>query len=464
MNSNKRITRCQTLFGGRDRGSVLILTLLMILTVTILLFANMTIQQTYLRLSSSIQSGAVAENAARAGVAQSLYQLEKNSGWKAGFSDVPLSVVKEASFTVSFDSNQKIVPFSTNNYDGTSNKQGYDGRTVPPGYAHIVSIGKFAKQRKVSESLVRLGGFNPFGRGSLFTNTSGMTLTYLTDSDSWSSAAGTYSETKSNSRGDIGSNTVSSSGVRLGTGTKIHGDISIGPKGKPSRVVNGSKTQYDNIVVMSSAVTLPSVTVPDLGVSKGNVNVTAGTTRTLSPGRYGTVTINNGSTLILKDGSYQFRSITASYNSRRNPKEYPRIESSPEKEPVIIFMDQNINLRNGDLVNKYRNEKNITEPSSLQIYGSTRTTTVELRGGTSGLMGQWGTACVVYAPAATVYLNGNTYNSGYYGSIVGRGIRPPRATPYYKYPLHYDRALAGFQLPAGIVSISSRKVQVISTW
>lgn len=464
MSRNERIIRCKTLLSSKERGSVLILTLLMILTVTILLFANMTIQQTYSRLSSNVQFGAVADNAARAGVAQALYQLEKNSGWKTGFSAVPLSVVKEASYTVSFDSNQKIIPFSINNYDGTSNKQGYDGRTVPPGYAHIVSVGKYAKQSKVSESLVRLGGFNPFGRGSLFTNTAGMTLTYLTNSDSWNSAGGTYSDTKSNTCGDVGSNTITSSGVKLGTSTKIYGDISIGPKGNPSKVVSGKKTQYNSIVVMSSAVTLPSVTVPDLGKSKGNVTVAAGKTTTLQPGRYGTVTINNGSTLILTDGSYEFTSITASYNSKKTPKEYPRIESSPEKDPVLIFVDQNINLRNGDLVNKYQNKKNITEPSSLQIYGSSKTTSVELQGGTSKLMGQWGTSCVVYAPAATVYLNGNTYNSGYCGSIVAKGVRAPKAAPYYNYPFHYDRALTTFQMPEGIVSVSSKKVQVISTW
>lgn len=464
MSRREKISTTMTSPRRGERGSVLILTLLMILTVSILLFANVTIQQTYIKLSTEIQQGGVAENASRAGVAQSLYQLEKSSSWKTGFAAVPLSVIKEATYTVSFDSNQKAIPFSTNNFGGTSNRTGYDGRTVPPGYVHIVSVGSFVKQRKVTEAFVQLGGYNPFGRGSLFSNTTGMTLTYLSNTDSWNSQAGSYSDTKSNTYGDIGSNTTRNNGINLGTKAKIYGDISIGPGGRPTRVVKGKTTQYNSIIAMSSAVSFPSVTFPNLGLSKGNVTVAAGATKNLAPGRYGTLTLNNGSTLVLKDGSYEFKSITASYSSTRTPKDYPVIESSPSKDPVLIFVDQNINLRNADLVNKAQSSKKITESSSLQIYGSSKTTQIDLRGGTSRLMGQWGTSCVVYAPAATVYLNGNTYNSGYSGSIVASAIGAPRATPYYYYPLHYDRALTGFQLPEGLVSQSSKKVQVISIW
>jgi hypothetical protein len=446
-------------------GSTLVLTLLMIMTVTILLFANATIVQTYLKLSTEAMNGAVAENAARAGLARSIYELRKSPGWDDGFARTRLGRVPEASFVVTFDALQNSLPYSTSAYGSGSAKKGYGGRTVPPGYAHIVSVGNYLKQQKISEAMVRLGGFYPFANAALFADVQGMNLPNLGASDSWNSTDGTYARTHINADGTIGSNTTGHHGVTLGNGARIFGIIDIGPGGIPGDVVQARPSQYEGIANLPSPISMPDITIPDLGTSHGNVTVPQRASVTLPPGEYGDLTLNAGSVLTLEDGSYSFGNITANYNAHQRPRrDAPLIEASPANDPVVIYVSGNVNLANADLVNSHKNDKGAPVPSYLQIYCASTTRTVELRCGTSRGTGGAGTYCVLYAPNSILYLNGNRQNSALYGAIVAGEIRGARRGNTDSYATHYDKALQGFRAPDGLVPGADSSLKVEATW
>jgi hypothetical protein len=448
----------------KERGSTLILTLLMIFTVTILLFANATIIQTYLKLSTETMNGVVAENAATAGIARSLYELEKSPDWAAGFTKTPMTMIPEASFIVTFDAGQNAIPYSTNAFGSGAAKKGYGGRMVPPGFAHIVSVGYYLNQQKTSEAMVRLRGFYPFGGTGLFSDTTGMRLPNLSISDSWDSNDGAYAATRSNADGTIGSNTTDHGGVTLGITTKIYGDIDIGPGGIPSAVVRALPTQYNTVSNLDSPVNMPPINIPDLGAPRGNVTVPRGASVTLPPGEYGDLTINNGSVLVLEDGSYSFGRITANYNAHANPRVEPIIEAAPANDPVIIYTSGDVNLGKADLVNMYQNSRGAPVPSHLQIYCASTTHRVDLRCGTSLPMGNAGTYFVMYAPNATVYLNGNRQNSALYGALAAEQIRGARGARAYFYSSHYDRALRSFKAPDGLVPSADCSLRVEAEW
>ncbi len=189
----------------------------------------------------------------------------------------------------------------------------------------------------------------------------------------------------------------------------------------------------------------PLVDVPAITPVHPGLVIQRGERQVLPPGAYGSLTIRNGGVAVLRDGNYVCSTITADYNSRAHPRTLPAIESAPVSEPVIIYTTGNINLRNGDLLNRYKNASGVVVPSYLQLYGSFATAMIEMRCGSSTTGGRFGSSMVLYAPMAQLFLNGNTATSDFYGSLSVRQVSPPRTSPYYTYNVHYDKALQAFQ-------------------
>lgn len=117
--------------------------------------------------------------------------------------------------------------------------------------------------------------------------------------------------------------------LNAGTGvTSIGNDastgsiLSVGPVTVLDRAHVGSITSAGSVTVSSTAVvggpitpftpvTLPALPgLPTFPAAQPGFTLTAGQTRTLSPGSYGTVTLNSQSTLILAAGDYFFRDLT----------------------------------------------------------------------------------------------------------------------------------------------------------
>lgn len=107
-------------------------------------------------IAKKAETDLIAEDAAKAGIQDALYYLKKDSSWKTGFNNVKLPH-SGATYSMTFDSNQKTLPWSFNNYDNKNPATGWEGRTVPSYSVYLVSTGKFSNSEKVIKTIVTFG-------------------------------------------------------------------------------------------------------------------------------------------------------------------------------------------------------------------------------------------------------------------------------------------------------------------
>src|SRR4051812_33332851 len=113
-------------------------------------------------------------------------------------------------------------------------------------------------------------GFNygAFSKGCTMKFTGGAVT------DSYDSSLGTYAITHTGTGGNIGTNGTSANCVDLsGSGTDINGTIDVGPGGGSSTVKTSGGATFDgdpNPNVLTTALSLPSVTIPTVGTNQGN--------------------------------------------------------------------------------------------------------------------------------------------------------------------------------------------------
>ncbi|MGV8121561.1 MAG: hypothetical protein AB2L14_17515 [Candidatus Xenobiia bacterium LiM19] len=103
-------------------------------------------------LSLKAELSLVADEAALAGIEDSLDQVRQNQAWNTGFNAVSLPR-SGATYTVTFNKAQNAVPWSTNNSSGSEAVAGWGGRTVPPNALHLVSTGA-ARNEKVTRQVI----------------------------------------------------------------------------------------------------------------------------------------------------------------------------------------------------------------------------------------------------------------------------------------------------------------------
>jgi hypothetical protein len=257
--------------------------------------------------------------------------------------------------------------------------------------------------------------------------------------DSFDSSMGTYSATKQNSSGNVGSNgNVNTNG----SGTIVNGTASTAPPYsgngnctggmKTGLTTSGGSSVSGGLLALSSTVSFaapaaPSPAPPTTTQTLNNAGDCAsipgcstinGNTFAFAPGQYGNLSISAGNTVHLSQGVYNINSINLNGNSSLI------IDSG-----AVVFNIAGAGLTGAnkavDLTGGTVSNTASGKPSDFQImYAGTQG--VALSGGS----GSYG---VVYSPNAPVSLTGG---SDWFGSVIGNTVTDTGGTK-----IHYDRSL-----------------------
>lgn len=142
---------------GDPRGFILVLTLLVATAILFLGFSYVELYRPQAQAARLTESELIAAAAAGAGIDEAIYELKRNTAWKAGFAAVRLPH-SGAAYSMSFVPNQSAIPYSTNNSVGALSITGYGGRIVPPGMVDLISVGAYGTSQRSEEALITTVG------------------------------------------------------------------------------------------------------------------------------------------------------------------------------------------------------------------------------------------------------------------------------------------------------------------
>jgi hypothetical protein len=400
------------------KGMVLVIT---ILSIGALFFFTFLLVRLYAQdkgVSLRGENDLVAEQAARAGIDDALFNLKGNTAWTAGFNNVPLPHSR-ATYSVSFNRNQAVIPFSTNNVTGASLVKGYNGRSVPPCFVHIVSTGVFENSRRIEETMISTGGGQLFSGGLFAVNSINLSGNVMVDS--YNSSMGTYTATHMNSGGDIGTNSAASGAVDLSGHSQIYGTITLPTGANAATSIDNSGGVSYQSVAYSPPQNTPFLPLPGgLGASQGDLKVTGGTV-TLSPGVYDSLSISGKGEVILRPGNYVFNGDIKLAGQGNI--------SIPTGQVKFYANGENIQITGGGNIN------NNGIPGNFQIIASSATTEVKVAGDGQSFM-------ALYAPGAAIEISGN---GDIYGAVVGN-----KAEINGNAALHFDQSMKNISGGTGI--------------
>lgn len=404
------------------KGYILILTLLVIGALFFfgVLFLKFFRDEQKLALGS--EHKLVATEAANGGIEDALYHLKQDSSWKTGFDNEKLPH-SGASYSMSFNKKQTAVPYSTNNSGGTSTVTGYNGREVPPGVIHLVSLGRFGNSTKVEEAMITTG--TSLFDSAVFTN-SEINLRGNVKIDSYDSSSGNYNVTQTDSGGNIGTNSSGGGSVSLNGNVDVYGGISVGTGGTEGSSVSSSGNSSYQSFNTSDPKTLDFFT-PPAGTNQGSVIAQKGLVSPL-PGTYTDLIGSSRSTIQLQTGTYVF---TGDINLSGGAA----MEIPPGAGPVTIYVLGDISISGGSQINPEGT------PGNLLIIGGPETKKVEINGNGEAYFG-------LYAPAADVTVFGN---GRIYGSVVSDKLNINGNAG-----IHFDKALESVSLSGEGVTVKSR--------
>jgi len=144
-------------FDTRRKGALLILAMLLLGALFFFAIVLVRLYVAEKQLTLKAEQAMIADEAAQAGINDALHELRQNQAWSAGFNAVQLPQ-SGASYTVTFNTAQTAIPWSINNGTGTSAAAGWEGREVPPGAIHLVSIGTFRNSSSLRQAIVAIAG------------------------------------------------------------------------------------------------------------------------------------------------------------------------------------------------------------------------------------------------------------------------------------------------------------------
>jgi hypothetical protein len=407
----------------RKDGYILVLTLLVVASMLVIGIAYADFYRQDKSLALKGENDHIAAAAADAGIQDGIYQLKKNNGWNAGFSNVALAHAG-SSYSMSFDSSQNVIPFSTNNYSGTANVQGFEGRDVPAGAVYLISVGRYANSTRTEHALVSTKSYvfqNAITADNEIKLNGGVTT------DSFNSSIAPYSSQHLSSGGNLHTNSADNGAVQLNGTVNVMGNIAVGPGGNASTTINaGGGAIYQSASVASSEVSIPVVT-PTLGTTNGDVNSGG----MLAPGTYGNLSVSNN--LQLQAGTYIFTgdfSLSGKANVLLPPAGNQKVE---------IYILGNMSITGNTTVNG-----NTKVPGNLIVYGGPDSEQFKIGG--LGNQSQ-DLYFVIYAPKTEFKIGGNAQ---LYGSVVAQDFNSVGGTA----DLHYDSALITTSI-SGIITVKS---------
>lgn len=241
-----------------------------------------------------------------------------------------------------------------------------------------------------------------------------LTLSGGAFTDSFDSSEGTYAATAQASGGDVGSN----GNVNLnGSNTQVEGNIAVlnPAQGACSAGddITSSPGAFQGTATLSAPQTYPLPPPISPAAPTTNQSYTADTT--LPPGSYGNVNVSGGSTLTLSPGTYNLNSLALTGNSQ--------LQISPPGQVIINIQGTGsgnaVDLSGGTI-------SNTTDiPLNMQInYDGSQP--IVLSGGS----GSYG---IVYAPNAPIKISGG---GDWYGAVLGNSFTDVGGSA-----VHFDRSL-----------------------
>ena len=142
------------------KGYILVLTL--IIMASLLFFGTLLLslyqQESY--IVQKAETDIIAEEAAKAGISEAIYNLREDPNWVAGFNNVklPASGATYSMTLVRDTTPTPSVPYSINNNNNSSSVKGWQGRDVPSNGVHLVSVGKIGRSQKIIQAIALSGG------------------------------------------------------------------------------------------------------------------------------------------------------------------------------------------------------------------------------------------------------------------------------------------------------------------
>ncbi|MCE1248238.1 MAG: hypothetical protein LWY06_16480 [Firmicutes bacterium] len=412
----------------KQKGYVLILAVIVMMVLIYFSAMYLNFFSAEHRIAMNGEQKLIAIEAANAGIEDALYYISTDKTWSTGLSDVSLPH-SGAKYTVTF-TKSSTVPYSTNNISGSSTVTGYNGRQVPAGFIHIVSVGTFGRNSDVEEALLSGGSTSYFTVGTFIRENIAISGSHFFDS--YDSSKGTYSATATTTGGDVRTNSALASSVVFSGYADVRGNIIAGTGGSAAStlVTNGVINYKGFSTATPTEFTFPS---PTVGTSKGDFKVSAYNVMTLSPGTYDSIDIKGASVITLTEGDYVIKGtldIGASAN----------IKITPGSKVRIYVLGQSMDFSGSC----FTNDSQI--PGNFLIFGGPNCTSVSMSGYGNQYVG-------LYAPNAALKISGSM---DLYGAIVGKTLD----LSGYSF-FHYDKAL-GNTSSSG--SASSGTMTIKSRW
>jgi len=124
-------------------GSAIIVVLLVISLLVVFAFSAAVISRLNLGLTDHFRRSSWALRAAQGGISDAILELLVNDiDWTTGFDHKTLPNGL-GDYTMTFNSGQTVLPYSTNNATGIESVTGYNGRRVPPYCVYFISLGRY---------------------------------------------------------------------------------------------------------------------------------------------------------------------------------------------------------------------------------------------------------------------------------------------------------------------------------
>ena len=408
----------------KSKGYILIITILAIGALFFFAFLLVRLQASERKIATKGENDLIAEQAAKAGIDDALYQLKQDISWNSGFNKKALPN-SNAIYSMSFDNTQTTIPYSTNNSSGAATVTGYRDRKVPPGMIHLISIGKSVNSSKIEESLISKSGGTLF-EGALF-GANEVKLNGGIKIDSYNSNNGNYDENNAGTSGNVGSNLNGSDPIELKGQVEVNGSIILPSGTDENDGINSSNKSTYLSFQNESIRNLEIIESPiNMGPNKGDVKVKGGTVL-LSPGVYSKLEVSGNATIQFLPGDYIFTDdIDISGQSN----------VVVQNDLVRIFAQgEDISITGGSTINKDG------KPGNLLFFGGAKTESIKIAGGSQIYLG-------IYAPASEVKVTGS---ADLYGGIVGKEINFGGTVG-----IHYDESMKIITGGSGVLTVKVR--------
>lgn len=241
---------------------------------------------------------------------------------------------------------------------------------------------------------------DPFGN-AIHSNST-VTMIGNASTDSYNSIAGPYNVNgNKHSKGDVGTDAVSSGAVSVSSNSTIDGSVAVGPGGDPSTVINNQGTITGTTSTEATAWNLPLSSIP-AGVSN-----------------QGSLSISGNRTVTLNEGTYWYSSLSITGNGQLRTNG-----------AVKIYVTGNIDIGGNGVATA------ANKPPNLLIYGTVDPNNAANQCTSVSIHGNGDFYGAVYAPAASIQVSGN---GSVYGSLTGNTVQINGSSGA---TFHYDEALS----------------------